>query len=68
MLDFKFIQDNWMYIAGGAGATLGISILSILLATFLAWVLTKGRQSTSLPIRLLSGFYLALVDGTPLLC
>ena len=35
-LDNAFIAENWTFIAGGITQTIGISILSIILATLLA--------------------------------
>ena len=67
MLDFEFIRDNWLFIATGIGATLGIAICSFLLATPIAMMVAKGRCSTLLPIRALSTFYVWLIDGIPLL-
>jgi polar amino acid transport system permease protein len=66
MLDFEFIRDNWAFIAGGLDETLALSILSILLATFLALMVARGHQSTLLPIRVLSTSYVLLIDGIPL--
>jgi polar amino acid transport system permease protein len=66
MLDFEFIRDNWMFIAGGLGETLIVSLLSILLATFLALIVAAGRHSTIRPFNILSTFYVSLIDGIPL--
>jgi len=67
MLDFEFIRDNWLFIATGIGATLGIAIPSLLLAAPIAVMVAKGRRSTLLPIKALSTFYVWLIDGIPLL-
>lgn len=67
MFDFQFIRDNWLFIATGIGATLGIAIFSFLLATPLAMIVARGRRSTLLPINALSTFYVWLIDGIPLL-
>ena len=67
MLDLKFIRDNWLFIATGIGATLGIAIFSFLLATPIAMMVARGRHSTLLPIKVLSTFYVWLIDGVPLL-
>ena len=67
MLDFEFIRDNWLFIATGIGATLGIAIFSFLLATPVAMMVARGRHSTVLPIKALSTFYVWLIDGIPLL-
>ncbi len=65
-LDTTFISDNWDFIAGGIGATIGISILSITLATLLALLAALGRLSTFPPFYAVSTFYVSLIRGTPL--
>jgi len=67
MFDFEFIRDNWLFIATGIGATLGIAIFSFLLATPIAMMVVKGRRSTLLPVKVLSTIYVWLIDGIPLL-
>lgn len=67
MVDFEFIRDNWMFVASGIGTTLGVSVLSLLLAVPLAFLVGAGRRSAFLPISVLSTFYVALIDATPLL-
>lgn len=65
-LDTGFITDNWDFIAGGIGATIGISVLSITLATLLALFAALGRLSTVPPFYAVSTFYVSLIRGTPL--
>jgi len=65
-LDIDFIRQNMAFIAGGLYETLLISVLSIILATFLALIAALGRLSTSPPIYALSTFYVSLIRGTPL--
>ena len=65
-LDSSFIADNWDFIAGGIGATIGISLLSITLATLLALFAALGRLSTFPPFYAVSTFYVSLIRGTPL--
>ena len=67
MVDFEFIRDNWMFVASGIGATLGVSILSLLLAVPLAFIIGVGRRSTVLPLNALSTLYVAFIDASPLL-
>lgn len=67
MLDFEFIRDNWLFIATGVSATLGVAVFSFLLATPIALLVASGRRSTLLPIKVLSTLYVWLIDGTPLL-
>jgi len=65
-LDTTFIKDNLLFIAGGLGETIKISLLSIALATLLALLAALGRLSTFPPIYALSTFYVSLIRGTPL--
>jgi len=67
MIDFEFIRDNWLFIATGIGATLGVTIFSFLFATPIAAIVARGRRSSFLPIKALSTFYVLLIDGIPLL-
>lgn len=65
-LDTGFITQNWDFIAAGIFQTIGISILSIALATLLALVAALGRLSTVPPFYAVSTFYVSLIRGTPL--
>jgi polar amino acid transport system permease protein len=65
-LDTVFIRDNLVFIAGGLGETIRISLLSIAFATFLALLAALGRLSTFPPIYAISTFYVSLIRGTPL--
>lgn len=65
-LDTEFIQRNLLFIAGGIRETLFISIVSIVLAIFLALLAALGRLSSIPPIYALSTFYVSLIRGTPL--
>ena len=65
-LDRTFIQENLSFVASGAGVTIFISGLSILLAMSLALLTALGRLSSFPPIYALSTFYVSLIRGTPL--
>jgi polar amino acid transport system permease protein len=65
-LDGEFIRDNLSFVASGAGITILISGISILLATSLALLAALGRLSTFPPFYALSTFYVSLIRGTPL--
>jgi polar amino acid transport system permease protein len=65
-LDRLFITDNLLFIAGGLGETIRISVVSITFATLLALLAALGRLSTVPPIYALSTFYVSLIRGTPL--
>ena len=66
MFDFDFILDNWLFIATGIGATLGVTIFSFLLASPIAAIVAGGRRSTFLPVRAIFSFYVLFIDGIPL--
>ena len=65
-LDWSFILTWTPDISRGIGQTIGISALSILLATLLALLAALGRLSRVAPIYALSTFYVSLIRGTPL--
>lgn len=65
-LDYEFIRNNMLFIAGGIWQTLLVSLLSIMLATVLALLAALGRLSTIPPVYALSTFYVSLIRGTPL--
>jgi len=65
-LDPQFIRENLAFVAAGTGATIGISILSIVLATLLALAAALGRLSNIPPIYAVCTFYISLIRGTPL--
>ncbi len=65
-VDSEFIRANMVFIAGGIGETIKISILSIILAILLALFAALGRLSTFPPFYALSTFYVSLIRGTPL--
>lgn len=65
-VDTQFIKDNMLFIAGGLGETIRISLISIFFATILALLAALGRLSTFPPVYALSTFYVSLIRGTPL--
>ena len=65
-IDRLFIANNLLFIAGGLGETIRISIVSITFATLLALLAALGRLSPVPPIYALSTFYVSLIRGTPL--
>lgn len=65
-LDGDFIEQNISFVASGIGVTIGISFLSIALATILALLAALGRLSKFPPVFALSTFYVSLIRGTPL--
>jgi polar amino acid transport system permease protein len=66
-LDIAFMGHYLNFIMGGAGLTVLVSALSILLAIVLALLGALGRLSTNPLANGVSGFYISLIRGTPLL-
>ena len=63
----SYILDHYDVILQGAGTTIAVSFASILIATILALMGSIARLSAN-PIALgVSGFYVSLIRGTPLL-
>lgn len=69
VLDFdpKYILDHYQFVLVGVGLTVGISVVSILIAAVLALLGALGRLSTNPIAQGVSGFYVSLIRGTPLL-
>ena len=66
-LDVAFMRHFFSFIMGGAWMTLRISALSIGLAVVLALLGALGRLSKNPIANGVSGFYISLIRGTPLL-
>ncbi len=66
-LDIAFMRKWLPFIMGGAGLTMFVSAMAILLATVLALVGALGRLAKNPVINGISGFYVSLIRGTPLL-
>lgn len=66
-LDWGFISEWWLFIAGGVGMTILLAALSITLASVLALFGALGRLSKFPPAYALATFYISLIRGTPLL-
>lgn len=65
-LDVEFIQEFFVFIAGGIFQTIIISIASILFAMVLALVTALARLSRNPLAVAVSTFYVSLIRGTPL--
>ena len=65
-LNYEFIRNNILFIAGGLVQTLQVSFLSIALAILLALLAALGRLSKYSLFYALSTFYVSLIRGTPL--
>jgi polar amino acid transport system permease protein len=66
-LDIAFMGHFFPFIMTGAGLTVLVSAASILLAIVLALLGALGRMSRNPIASGISGFYISLVRGTPLL-
>jgi polar amino acid transport system permease protein len=66
-LDLAFMSHFLSFIMGGAGLTVLVSAASITLAVILALLGALGRLSKNPIANGLSGFYISLIRGTPLL-
>ncbi len=62
-----YMAEHYNIILQGAGATLGVSLASITIATILALFGSIARLSTNSIAQGISGFYVSVVRGTPLL-
>jgi polar amino acid transport system permease protein len=65
--DPGYVLQHYNFVLQGALTTIGISVVSILIATILALLGALGRLSTNSIAQGISGFYVSLVRGTPLL-
>jgi polar amino acid transport system permease protein len=66
-LDIAFMRKWLPFIMGGAGLTMFVSAMAIVLATVLALIGALGRLSNNPLANGISGFYISLIRGTPLL-
>ncbi len=66
-LDLPFMQHFLPFIMGGAGLTLFVSAVSIVGAVILALLGALGRLSKNPIANGVSGFYISIIRGTPLL-
>ncbi|MGH2401866.1 MAG: amino acid ABC transporter permease [Candidatus Limnocylindria bacterium] len=66
-VEWEFIAKSGPFILQGAGITVLVSVLSIILGTTLAIIGALGRLSTNAVIYAVASLYVSLVRGTPLL-
>jgi polar amino acid transport system permease protein len=66
-VEWDFVAQSGPFILQGAGITILVSILSIVLGTTLAIIGALGRLSTNPIIYAVASLYVSLVRGTPLL-
>ncbi len=63
----SYMLAHYNIILQGAGTTLGVSLASILIATILALFGAVARLSSNALAQGVSGFYVSVIRGTPLL-
>jgi polar amino acid transport system permease protein len=66
-LDLAFMKNFLPFILAGAGLTIIVSAASVALAVVLALLGALGRLSNNAIANGVSGFYISLIRGTPLL-
>ena len=66
-IDFAYAVANTGFVLEGIYLTLGVSLASITIATILALIGALGRLSPHAWAQGISGFYVSLFRGTPLL-
>ena len=66
-VEASFITKAAPFILAGAGLTIAVSLLSIILATALATFGALGRLSRSATANAIASFYVSFFRGTPLL-
>jgi polar amino acid transport system permease protein len=63
----QYMAEHYKVILQGAGATIGVSLASITFATILALFGSVARLSSNPIAQGISGFYVSVIRGTPLL-
>ncbi len=63
----RYMAEHYQIILQGAGATIGVSLASITFATILALIGSLARLSPNSIAQGISGFYVSVIRGTPLL-
>lgn len=63
----SYMLEHYNIILQGAGATLGVSLASIAIATVLALLGSIARLSSNAIAQGIAGFYVSVLRGTPLL-
>ena len=66
-LDFGYIFQNANFVLLGIGVTIGVSLVSITIASIIALFGALGRLSTNSIFHGMASFYVSLFRGTPLL-
>ena len=66
-LDFGYIFQNANFVLLGIGVTIGVSLVSIAIASIIALFGALGRLSTNSIFHGMASFYVSIFRGTPLL-
>lgn len=65
--DTRYLFQHFHFVLQGVATTVGVSLISILIASVLALFGALGRLSRNPIAQGISGFYISVVRGTPLL-
>jgi polar amino acid transport system permease protein len=65
-LDWHFIGDWWLFISKGVIITMELAVISIVLATLLAFSSALARISSIASLNSFAALYTSLIRGTPL--
>lgn len=65
-LDWQFIREWWLFISQGVIITLELAVISIILATVVAFATALARISRVPSLSSLAALYTSLIRGTPL--
>ncbi len=66
-MDPRYIFEHYQFVLQGVTTTIGVSLASIAIATVLALFGALGRLSSNAIAQGISGFYVSVIRGTPLL-
>jgi polar amino acid transport system permease protein len=65
--DPAYVAAHYYFVLKGVAVTIGVSLVSIVIATVLALLAALGRLSHNAVAEGVSGFYVSAIRGTPLL-
>jgi polar amino acid transport system permease protein len=62
-----YVAEHWQFVVTGVWTTIALCLISIAIATILALLGALGRMSANPIANGISGFYISIIRGTPLL-
>ena len=62
-----YVAEHWQFVVIGVWTTIALCLISIAIATILALLGALGRMSANPIANGISGFYISIIRGTPLL-